>query len=183
MLKYFCNKFEIHAINCKYIAGLYTSLLKRSNIDWMIRQWNFEWDQYDDSPEDQMFLSKHMNLLKYVKTGATKQWPKSYNLSLGMDPLDTTSDTGTHLTGTQTVDSVLRQKKMLSKGTFDSSTGIPALNWIHARSESGLTEVTGLEESSQATSSHSGQTKEKEISCKGQTVEKLKYPPGQATPH
>ena len=32
------------------------ALLKRSNIDWMIRQWNFEWDQYDGALRTKCFI-------------------------------------------------------------------------------------------------------------------------------
>ena len=65
-------------------------------------------------PSGPIVLSKHLNLPKYVKTGTTKQRPKSYTLLLGMDPLDTISDTGTHPNGIQTVNSVFWQKKVLS---------------------------------------------------------------------
>ena len=37
-------------------AGFDLALLKRSNIDWMIRQWNFEWDQYDEALRTKCFI-------------------------------------------------------------------------------------------------------------------------------
>ena len=48
------------------------ALLKRSNIDWMICQWNNEWDQKDEALRTKCFI-KTLNLLKYVQTEATKQ--------------------------------------------------------------------------------------------------------------
>ena len=35
--------------------GQVSTLPYWSNIDWMIRHWNFEWEQYDEASEDQMF--------------------------------------------------------------------------------------------------------------------------------
>ena len=37
-------------------AGFDLFLLKRSNIDWMIHQWNFEWDQYDEALRTKCFI-------------------------------------------------------------------------------------------------------------------------------
>ena len=37
-------------------AGFDLPLLKQSNIDWMIRQWNFEWDQYDVALNTKCFI-------------------------------------------------------------------------------------------------------------------------------
>ena len=38
-------------------AGFDLSLLKRSNINWMIGQWNFEWDQYDEALRTKYFIN------------------------------------------------------------------------------------------------------------------------------
>ena len=45
------------ALGSNQRAGFDLALLKRSNIDWMIRQWNFEWDhQYDEALRTKCFI-------------------------------------------------------------------------------------------------------------------------------
>ena len=78
----------------------------------MIRQWNFEWDQYDEALRTKYFI-KTLEPTQICIDWHHQTVAKVIQLITGHGPLDITSVTGTHLIGAQTVDSALRQNKML----------------------------------------------------------------------
>ena len=66
-------------------AGFDLALLKRSNIDWMIRQWNFEWDQYDEALRTKCFI-KTFEPIQICKDWNHQTVPKVIQLITGHGP-------------------------------------------------------------------------------------------------